>query len=147
LRRRQIQRVDSGIDHTLALLRVFEKVITCERFTRLGRAVSFPWKTGDILCLVAMSSPRRKILLFLMQVKVGKEKRVVRDAPEGSGAIRWIIPHPFRTFVDYVVQCLQSGMVLGLEGCSNVHSLPPVVASRNAAIGANNSILLVQSQK
>ena len=86
LRGREIERIDAGIDHVSALVAVFEKVVASKRLTSLGRTVSFPRNTADVLCFLAMPSPRTKSLLSLPEIKMSKEERVVRNSLEWSGA-------------------------------------------------------------
>jgi hypothetical protein len=72
LGRRQVERVNAGIDHAIANVAVFEKVFASERLTLLGRAVCFPRNAADVLRFVAMPSPGRKGFLILLEVKMSK---------------------------------------------------------------------------
>src|SRR5262249_8876283 len=77
LRRRKIERINAGIDHIVANAQVFEKLGAAERFTRIRRPVARPRNTAYVLRFIAMSGPRGKILLFLLEVEMGVEERVV----------------------------------------------------------------------
>src|SRR5260370_32071205 len=111
LRGREIERIHAGIDPSIALVAVFEKVIARKSLTILGRTVSFPRNTADVLCFLAVPSPRTKSLLSLLEVKMSKEERVVHNSPEWRGAIRRVVPHRVRAFLDYLVQGLESRVV------------------------------------
>jgi hypothetical protein len=142
LRGREIERINSGIDHVIALLAVFEEVIASKRLTSLGRTVPFPRNTADVLCFLAMPSPWTKSLLSLLEVKMSKEERVVRNSPEWSGAIRRVVPHPVRAFLDYRVQGLKSRVILRLEGRLDIHGTPP---KPSESAGNSRGFILVGS--
>ena len=84
LRGLKIERIHAGIDHAIAIGAVFEKVGASERLARLGRTVSFPRYSGDVLGFLAMARPRTKTFLSLLKIKMGKEKRVIDNSPERS---------------------------------------------------------------
>src|SRR4029077_17240482 len=77
LRGREIERIHAGIDHVIARVAIFEQVIARKRLTVFGRTVRIARNTAYELCLLAMPSPRTKILLSLLQVKMSIEERVV----------------------------------------------------------------------
>src|SRR5882762_10506584 len=85
LRGREIEPIHAGIDHAIALVAVFEKVVASKRFTSLGRTLGLPRNTADVLCFLAMPSPGTEFLLSRLQVKVSEEQRVVDHSPEWSG--------------------------------------------------------------
>jgi hypothetical protein len=106
LRGGEIERINPGFDPALAFIAVFEKVLAGKRFTGLGRTMSVPRNTADILRLLAMPDPGSKGFLKLLKVKMSIEQRVVRNPPEVSGTIRRVVPHPVWAFLNYLVQGL-----------------------------------------
>jgi hypothetical protein len=63
---RQVKRINTCVDHLIALVAVFEKFVAGKRFTRLGRTVPLPGNTANEVRFLAMSRPRSKIFLALM---------------------------------------------------------------------------------
>jgi hypothetical protein len=116
LRSREVKPIDPGIDHIIALLAVLKQVITSERFTSFRGPVTLPTNTAYVISFLAMPGPWDKSFLTLLEVKMSIEERMVGHAPEPSGAIRGVVPHPVRAFLDRIVQGLQGRVVLGLEG-------------------------------
>ena len=56
------------------------------------------------------------------------EKRVVRNSPEWSDAIGWVVPHRLRAFLDDLLKRLEGSMVLGLKCRSDIHGSSPLSA-------------------
>src|SRR6516165_1962571 len=104
LRGREVERINARIDHTIAIIAVFKKVVTSERFTSLGGTVCLSRNTAYELCFLAMPGPWGKGLLILLKVKMRIEQRVVRNSPEWGGAIRGVVTHHVRAFLDHLVQ-------------------------------------------
>jgi len=110
LRGRQIEPINAGINHVIALMAVFQKVVARKRFTRFGRTVGLPRNTADELRFLAMPSPGTEFVLSRLQVKVSEEQRMVRNSPEWSGITR-VAPHPIRALFDDLVQGLESRVI------------------------------------
>jgi hypothetical protein len=83
-----------------------ENLVASVRFVGRGGAVLVPRNTAYELCFLAMTSPWTKNLLALLEVKVSIEERVVGNSPERSRAIRRIVPHLVRTFLDDLMEGL-----------------------------------------
>ena len=76
-----------------------------------------------------MLLPRDKIRFRRLQVKVGVDKRVIRDTPERA-LVLGIVPQRFRAFLDRLFQHLERCIVLGLDRFlhSHVDSFPRIRA-------------------
>ena len=99
LRSREIEHINTGIDHPITEAQVFDKVGAGESLTRMGRAVAVPGNAADILPLIAMPGPRGKVLLPLLEVKMGVEERVVCNSPKWGGAVGGVIPQRVGTLL------------------------------------------------
>ena len=108
LRGREIERINASVNHAIAIVAVFEEFVARERITSLGWTFYLRGNSANELSFVAMPRPWSKPLLILLQVKMANEKRVVRNPPESSGAIGWVVPHLLRAFLDYLLQRLEA---------------------------------------
>jgi hypothetical protein len=63
LRGREVERINAGVDHVIALIAIFEKVIASKGLTSLGRTVRLPRNTAYELwrVLVSVLAARRRL--------------------------------------------------------------------------------------
>ena len=102
LRGREIERIDSGVDHAIANLAVFQEVVAREGLAGFGRTMCLPRNIADELSFLAMPRPWRERLLIRLEVKVGIEQCVIGNSPEACGVIGWVVPRHVGAILDYL---------------------------------------------